>query len=180
MRGDSRSGFLINAHVLCLQGVGRAAAAEVTYIPAYKATSGTNIGVMNVANRVKGLQQQFKACQPFTSLVLEEGVWEMHCERRANCCVASPRAPSCRTQEANSQVYRHGSFVKLKLPMCPPLVSAFPFLDKTRPSCVPKGTQRPASISHCHGPINCGHWTHIVQPISHGNWKIDKERWLTF
>lgn len=61
MSGNCRSGFLINAHVLCLQGVGRAAAAaEVTYIPAYKATSGTNIGVMNVANRVKGLQQQFK------------------------------------------------------------------------------------------------------------------------
>ena len=73
MRGDSRSGFLINAHVLCLQGVGRAAAAEVTYIPAYKATSGTNIGVMNVANRVKGLQQQFKACQPFTSFFWKRG-----------------------------------------------------------------------------------------------------------
>ena len=44
-----------------LQGAGRAASAEVTYIPAYKATSGSNIGVMNVANRVKGLQQEFKA-----------------------------------------------------------------------------------------------------------------------
>lgn len=60
MRGNCRSGFVIYVHVLCLQGVGRGAAAEVTYIPAYKATSGTNIGVMNVANRVKGLQQQFK------------------------------------------------------------------------------------------------------------------------
>lgn len=43
-----------------LQGAGSAASAEVTYIPAYKATSGSNIGVMNVANRVKGFQQEFK------------------------------------------------------------------------------------------------------------------------
>lgn len=46
--------------VSCLQGAGKAASAEVTYIPAYKATSGSNIGVMNVANRVKGLLQEFK------------------------------------------------------------------------------------------------------------------------
>lgn len=46
--------------VSCLQGAASATSAEVTYIPAYKATSGSNIGVMNVVNRVKGLQQEFK------------------------------------------------------------------------------------------------------------------------
>ena len=34
----------------------------MTYIPPYKATSGTNIGVLNVANRVKGFQQLFRVC----------------------------------------------------------------------------------------------------------------------
>jgi len=51
-----------------VQGLARAAAAEVTYIPPYKATSGTNIGVLNVANRVKGFQQLFKVCYKFNSL----------------------------------------------------------------------------------------------------------------
>ena len=99
----------------------------------------------------------------------------------ANCCVASPRPPSCRTQH-KKQIAKFivmGLLLNQSSP-CVHHVPPFPFLGKTRPPCVPKGTQRPASISHCHGPISYGHWTHIVQPISHGNWTIDEERWLTF
>lgn len=51
----------------CVQGLARAAAAEVTYIPPYKATSGTNIGVLNVANRVKRFQLLFKVCYKLNS-----------------------------------------------------------------------------------------------------------------
>lgn len=42
------------------QGVGKAAAGEVNYIPPYKATTGTNVGIFNVANRTKTFQQFFK------------------------------------------------------------------------------------------------------------------------
>lgn len=40
--------------------VGKAAAAEATHIPAYKPSTGSNLGIFDTVNRVKTYQNHFK------------------------------------------------------------------------------------------------------------------------